>query len=108
MTQEEFANLHEKLEPILLERLKKGKMVPFYKINDKMRKWMSKNKIREVRRNEWHLRWGRDEKPEGHVGMCFRADPKATSSCRSMNPNWFYLELPVDLVLKALVFGEFP
>lgn len=115
MTEEEL-QAYRKVYGLLRERLQRGKMEPFYKVNDKLRGWMSRHGVKKTSGSEWHRKYveGGNCVREGYFGLAYMAKTKLITRRSRKNPramlapNQFYLELPIDLVEKALVLGYFP
>lgn len=112
--QNRLPELYEKIYKLLKERLERGEMIPFYKINKKMRAWMERHAIRDVGSSVWFKRYHYKTAPmpEGYVGVVYEAERKKsyvkTRKLRTAYPNRFYLELPTELVSKSLVLGFMP
>lgn len=109
--------LYDKIYQLLTDRLEKGKMVPFYKISPKMKSWMKRNGIREVgHAREWYERYFKNGSWTPSGSFFFRpSDPKQGycgviyhKTKNGKYGKYFYLELPIDLVKKAIVLGFFP
>jgi hypothetical protein len=101
------AELYDKIYQLLADRLEKGNMVPFYKISPKMKSWMKRNGIREVVYREWYERYFKNGSwtpgpKQGYCGVIYHKTKNGKYG------NYFYLELPIDLVKKAIVLGFFP
>lgn len=126
MTHEEFQQnlpkLYNKIAPLLREKLERDGMVPFYCISPKMGTWMRRNAIRQIHCQEWHDKYINKTKPmpEGYIGILFAAKSKRVKQTRFkgnsnqgrtierlVHPNDFYLEVPIDLCIKALALGQF-
>ena len=107
--------LYGKTFELLRKRLERGNMVPFYKISKRMRAWMSNHKIRQTTCADWHAKYYDKVRPmpEGYTGIVYEAERKTVIAkglryVRYLSPERFYLELPTELVSKALVLGMFP
>jgi hypothetical protein len=114
MTLEE---LQRKVYGLLRERLQQGKMEPFYTINGNFWNWMHRHGVKWIKSgSEWYGKYGGEGSPirDGYFGLIYMADvkivtrrsPKRTRA--TFRPNGFHLELPIDLVEKALALGFFP
>jgi len=118
--QENLPQIYCSIHRLLAARLEKGKMEPFYKINAKMKAWMTRNGVREIGSVEWYDKYYNKTKPmpEGYVGVIYEAKEKkvvtisrkhfSLPSTRTIRPNPFYFEIPIELVEKALVLGYLP
>jgi hypothetical protein len=115
MTPEELQT-YRKAYGLLRERLQRGKMEPFYKVNDKLWRWMGKNGVQKTSCPEWHRKYieGGNCVRDGYFGIAYSAKEKVVSRrsrknpTATLRPETFYLELPIDLVEKALALGFFP
>jgi len=104
--------VYMKIRKLLKERLAKGNMMPFYKINDKMQAWMKKYEINQLECNDWLAKYyEKTSDPKEYTGIEFCADHKIIKRKQRkyiLNPTIFYLEFPCELVSKSLVLGCFP
>jgi len=96
-------------------------MEPFYRINSRMKAWMRENRIKETSCHDWHAKYYEKTRPmpEGYVGLVYCTDKKTVKAARyvgskgsiwprTLTPNSFYLEIPTEIVEKALALGFFP
>jgi hypothetical protein len=119
--QENLPQIYSRVFLLLKERLQRGKMEPFYRINSRMKAWMRENRIKETSCPDWHAKYYEKTRPmpEGYLGLVYCADKKTVKTARylpnhgsfllrTLMPNSFYLEIPTEIVEKALALGFFP
>jgi hypothetical protein len=109
--------LQRKVYGLLKERLQRGKMEPFYAVNGKLWSWMHRHGVKWIKSgSEWFGKYAEEGNSirDGYFGLMYMADEKiVTRRSRkrpraTLRPNIFFLELPIDLVEKALALGFFP